>query len=203
MVWWRGLGAVLVVLSGLVLVAPAPGWACSCGVPGGNVAKSFTKSADVVLVGTVTDREPPPPDEIMSTSDPATYTVAVERVLKGEAAATAEVLSAVSGASCGLEGIEIGAEYVVFAHLEGGDLWANACGGTQPASLDFVGEVEDVTGSGEVIAVGGDEIAPQTLGNDVLPARLAVPWWAWAGGLGLVVGLGVVATVVVGGRRRA
>ena len=199
MAWLRGLAAVLLTVAGLVLIAPAPAWACSCAQ---GDADEFARWADVVVVGTVTDREPPPPEEVMSTADPATYTVAVTRVLKGEAAPTTQVLSAISGASCGLEGIEIGAEYVVFAAHDGGELWANGCGGTRLAAPGFVADVEQETGPGRVLEpVAATEPAAANLSGDDPVAQSVVPWWAWAGGLGLLVGLGVVAMVVVAGRR--
>lgn len=203
MVWLRGLGAVLLALAGVVLVAPGPASACSC-VTGD--ARQYVEWADVVVVGAVLDRDPPPPREVMSSGDPATYTVEVARVLKGSAAPTSDVLSAVSGASCGLEGIELGSDYVVFATEKGDALWASLCGGTQRATPRFVADVEQVTGPGEpaqavapVVPRRVERVA--NLGGDDPAARALVPWWVWAGGVGLAVGLGVAVVVVAGGRR--
>ena len=103
-------------------------------------------AADVVLHGTVTDVDLP--SRLSSSAAPATYTVAVARVLKGEAAATTFVQSAASGASCGLEGIEPGRDYVLFAQDRGGDLWAGLCGGTAPATGELMAAVERATGAG-------------------------------------------------------
>lgn len=54
-------------------------------------------------------------------------------------------------ASCGLENIRIGEEYVVFAYTsdqyrDPDQLWANLCGGTRPATPAFVSEVEESVG---------------------------------------------------------
>jgi hypothetical protein len=114
-----------------------------------------------LVTGTVTGITPPPQRRVMSSMDPATYTVEVEDVHKGDAGETIEVLSPNSGASCGLEGIEEGGRYVVFAShqsMEGHDedhLWANLCGGTAPATSDLVTQVEAATGTPRPPDAGG------------------------------------------------
>ena len=145
----RALLAALVAGAGLVLVASAPAFACDCATAD---ARHSVKQADLVLVGEVTEVTPPPAAEMMSSSDPATYTLAVDAVFKGASPATLDVLSPVSGASCGLEGVEEGRDYLVFAAFR--DIrgkkqarpWAFLCGGTAPASAVEVAEVEAVTG---------------------------------------------------------
>lgn len=183
MTFLRSLLAALVAATGLVLAAPAPAFACSCA---GGGATQFVKWADVVVVGEVTGITPPPEREVMSSGDPATYAVAVDRVLAGQAGATVEVLSAVSGASCGLEGIEVGRDYVLFASYQdiGGEptevLWASLCGGTAPASASFVAEVEAVTGAGsppDPVPTGSE---PEPAAGPPAPSG-GVPGWAWGG----------------------
>ena len=148
----RILFAALVAGAGLVLLTPTQAYACSC--VGGD-AEQFTEWADVVFTGTAVDYAPPPEQPMMSSSDPATYTFDVDTVFKGSAAPTTQVRSAWSGASCGLENIEVGTEYVVFAAPQSsrgrgnGELWANLCGGTARASQNYVADVEAVTGPGE------------------------------------------------------
>ena len=208
----RTLLATLVAATGLVLAAPAPAFACSCVSAG---PATFVKWADLVVVGEVTEITPPPERELMSSSDPATYAVAVDRVLAGRAGATVKVRSAVSGASCGLERIKVGREYVFFAtrhDIEGAPtraLWASLCGGTAPASPSYVAEVEAVTGEG--VQPGPDEPAatgvadpPDTgnlSGDQPSSADPAVPAWAWGGGA-LVVVL-AAGLLVLRARRRA
>ena len=110
---------------------------------------THVKRADVVVTGTVTD-------VVSLSSQRATgYVVDVDRVFKGEAGSTLEVLSEGSGASCGLENVKPGRRYVMFAGhqtIEGNDserLWANLCGGTGPATPKLVAAVESATGTGE------------------------------------------------------
>jgi hypothetical protein len=150
---FRTLCAALVAAVSLVVVGAGPSWACSCAVidTAGHVS-----GADVVLVGTLTEVDPPPKRAVMSSTDPATYHVDVERVLKGTSGPQAQIRSANSGASCGLVGMEPGRRYVFFAVHGGGEgkpaeaLWANLCGGTGPATASLVAEVEELTGAGVV-----------------------------------------------------
>lgn len=95
-----------------------------------------------VFVGRLADYAAPPQRAVMSSADPATWTFEVSEVYKGEAARTQEVVSEVSGASCGLE-IPHRGEFLVFAELEhpmdsptgqyvgDGQLYAGLCGGTR------------------------------------------------------------------------
>lgn len=114
--------------------------ACSC-VAGGTDQAAFDRS-DAVFVGQVADYAPPPQRETMSSADPATWTFEVSEVYKGEVAPTQEVVSEVSGASCGLE-IPHHGEFLVFAETESpmdgrdgqyvgdGQFYAGLCGGTR------------------------------------------------------------------------
>ncbi|MBA2463916.1 MAG: hypothetical protein H0V42_02910 [Nocardioidaceae bacterium] len=115
----------------------------------GSDAAQYVGWADVVLEGTVESREGPRPKPIMSSGDLATYTVTVDEVFKGETSRVVAVTSADSGASCGLENIRIGGDYLVFAgYAQHGTLTASLCGGTAKASPAFVSAVESVTGPG-------------------------------------------------------
>lgn len=155
------LAGALGALSWVVLVAP-PSYACSCAVTG---TAELVDHASVVVTGTITDKQPPPRRPVMSSTDPVTYTVAVDRAYKGDTADRIEVLSAVSGASCGLEGVRVGQRYLVFAdHGRGGDLWASLCGGTAPWSADLEADVVAAAGPGtavppSVAPAGGGEPA--------------------------------------------
>jgi hypothetical protein len=160
------LAAVLTVC-GLVLLAPAPpAAACSCAA--GNPA-AYVDWADAIFVGTLTG---PPTDEaegpVIGSGDPVVYTFDVETVLEGAVGTTAEVESARHGASCGLEGLEVGARYVMFAQTgrRPEALSANLCGGSQLAKANLIRRVEALTGSGETpaanptAAVTDDDVGP-------------------------------------------
>ena len=139
------LGALAVVA-----LTPAPSYACSCATA--EPVSQYADWADVVLVGTVEERVEPA--VLSSSADPAVLTLSVDRVLKGGARVTQQVLSPVSGASCGLENVEVGRSYVVFAShrtLDGEPtdaLWSLLCDGTRPASPGFVAAIEAATGPG-------------------------------------------------------
>lgn len=172
----------------LVLVAGAAA-ACSCAVQG---AAADVQRSDVVLVGTVVGVQPPPWRPVMSGGDPATYEIEVSSVLKGRAAVTTYVRSAVDGGSCGIE-IDEGGRYVIFTHVqvrEGEDeLWASLCGGTTEAAPEVLDRVERVTGPPD---------APQPEASGGVPGQLAPPrplvtgWMVLAGVLSLLGALGAV-----------
>ena len=135
----------------LVLAAPAPpAAACSC-VSGD--ASLFAEWADTVFIGALDEVVMPPEAPQISSVDPVTYEFDVSAVYEGEATERTHVRSVRFGASCGLEGLEVGQTYVVFASHKTIDgepsdmLWASLCGGTAPASEKLVTEVESVLGS--------------------------------------------------------
>jgi hypothetical protein len=128
-------GAVFVAAIA-VFVGPAaqPAHACSC--VGWSDEEAFAW-ADAVFLGELVDYEAPPQRDVMSSTDPATWTFMVTEVYKGDVAATQEIVSAVSGASCGLEIPHTG-DFYVFARSENpmveagdGQLVADLCGGTR------------------------------------------------------------------------
>jgi len=145
----RLLLAGFLAACGLVLVSPATSYACSCAMAD---PEAHVEWADVVFTGTLTDIEPPPQREIMSSSDPNTYTFAVDQVFEGEVGAVTEVESAMSGASCGLEGMKAGRDYVVYATDDQGVLATGLCTGTGPVDLEHVETIEQVTGPGRPVA---------------------------------------------------
>lgn len=163
----RTLGLLLlatVAAASSLVVSAAPAAACSCAQA--TVADHVARAA-VVLVGTAEDRQDPPLRPVMGSGDPAVHTFAVDAVYVGEAPAVAHVRSAASGASCGLEGIELGERYVVFAGQGGDGLWASLCGGTAPAGAGLLAEVEAAAGaprSPDPAAAAGDPPPAVTAG---------------------------------------
>ena len=134
------LGAVLtvpVLIGGLLLVSAAPAAACSC-VAGVSDAEQAA-NADAVFVGKLVDRREPPQRPVMSSSDPAVLTFQVSRVYKGMVGERQEIVTAQSGASCGLELVGEG-PFLVFGQLDSGGFGhavdpgqyaANLCGGSR------------------------------------------------------------------------
>jgi hypothetical protein len=203
----RVLLVVVAVVAALLVVPGGTAMACSC--VGLTPAESVA-GADVVLQGTVSDVDLP--SRLSSSADPAVYTVRVARVFKGEAAVTTFVQSAASGASCGLEGVEPGREYVLFAQQKGGELWSGLCGGSGPATADLVADVQGVVGGGAAppAAPATQDASPSEGPVRELPGQRnpSAGDTAWlvplVGGsvLALLLGAGLV-LVLVRGRRRS
>jgi hypothetical protein len=176
--WW---GLVLALLGGLalVVVGPTAAFACSC------VSYSSVEAplgwADAVAVGRVTD--------VRADGRTATYAVEATRVLEGDVPASLEVHSPVSGAACGLEGVEQGRSYVFFLVESARGFEANLCGGTDRATPRYVDEVVRFTGPGEIVApttrAASSEVAP-----DDPPAREGTALLTWLGGVALAALLG-------------
>jgi hypothetical protein len=105
------------VLGLVVVVGPSaqPASACSCMAT--TDAEAFER-ATAVFVGQVVDYQPPATAASMSSLDDAVWTFRVSEVFKGEVTRVQQLVSAVSGASCGLE-IDRQGEYLVFASDSG------------------------------------------------------------------------------------
>lgn len=103
-------------------------------------------AADQVFTGTVLDstRSGRGPGQIV-------YDVEVDRSFKGDVAGTVQVATAASSATCGLEGIPLGSDYIFFSTTvaKGRDMvTANLCGGSTPLTEALVRKVEAVAGPG-------------------------------------------------------
>lgn len=122
----RLLAAVLLVLAGAWLL-PVPAHACSCVT---DSEPEQIENAEVMFSGTVTGGR--------AIGGTRTYTVAVDRVYRGQVHATQAVKTPTQSPACGLE-LPEGGPYLVLGYLENGVLWANSCGGTRtgapPADL--------------------------------------------------------------------
>ncbi len=112
---------------GMAGATTASALACTCAA---LTEEEAFAAADVVVLGVVVDSDDPFFGPIMSSADPVRYTIAVERVFKGnEVGSQVEVSTARSGASCGLE-MSIGQRWRLYAYRDGG-LQANLCGGSE------------------------------------------------------------------------
>lgn len=195
----RTFCAALFAALSIVVFGAGPSFACSCV---SRDAAAFVDSAEVVVSGTVIEVVPPPSKAVMSSMDPATYHLTVDTVYKGDVGTDLLVLSPNSGASCGLENIEPGRRYVVFAShqsMQGRDadnLWADLCGGTAPASPAFVSAVETAAGGGAppsvVQANGAAYESDLTVAMDDNDDGDGDDLAGWAWPLGLVAGASLV-----------
>jgi hypothetical protein len=105
--------------------------------------------------------------------DPVAYRFDVERVLKGAVPANAKVHSVISGVSCGLEGMEVGQRYTVFARLDDGELRSGLCDGTSPGDPDPL--VAAFTGT--LLPAEPQPPPPWVFGAVILGVALAVAGW--------------------------
>lgn len=203
----RLFAATALALVALVLV-PAPSYACSCAQ---STLQEHVDRAEVVVRGTVDSREGPENARVRSSMDEVTYAVTVAEVYRGDPPVPLEVHSVESGASCGLENIRLGDEYVVFAD-EGtgpgneGELWANLCGGTASATPELVAAVEAATGPGagppasdvptDIPAGAVGPATPATPATTGTPGGSGSPTRAWSLGLGAAAAAALVFAVV-------
>jgi hypothetical protein len=185
----RTLLGGLVLAGSAVLAVPGTAHACSCVSAG---PRQYVEWADAVVWARVVDVQRPAPP-----IGDAHYLLEVDRVYKGEVTRSAQVDSDVSGAACGLEGIESDRSYAFFLEGTGSPWSATLCGGTGAVDRD---RLEQVLGAGEGTdeGTGGQSgtdaragtaagVAPQPGG----PTRLPVSTWSWAG-----VGAGALACLV-------
>lgn len=145
--------AGLLTTAGLFVASPAS--ACSCMT---QTTQQFLDGADAVFTGRLVSREEPP-GPLVSSADPAVHVFAVDAVVKGTAHEQQEVLSPMSGATCGLE-IAGEGPFVVFA-TRSGDLGGGAqfatlaqdqyaaflCGGTAPLTPALETELRSLAGT--------------------------------------------------------
>ncbi|SEN08681.1 Tissue inhibitor of metalloproteinase [Paenibacillus sp. OV219] len=85
-----------------------------------------------IFEGTVLEIKQPSQKTIMSTADKVRVTFEVSRVWKGEVGQQAEVYTAMSSASCGIENFEVGTKYIVSAYKDSKPLETNICDLTKP-----------------------------------------------------------------------
>lgn len=133
----RGAGAV--VAAALVLVADAS--ACSCAPV--DLERDLPR-ADGAFIGTLLERREPPAAAVQSSGDPVTLVFRVEQVYKGDIDGRVEVVTARSGASCGL-GTRVGERAGLLLDREGGVWRSGLCSQVDPADFLALTEVEDNT----------------------------------------------------------
>ncbi|MBB1510316.1 hypothetical protein [Tessaracoccus sp. MC1756] len=189
----RSMLMVLLLLAGIGVVSwqQAPrAAACSC------VAQSVTEhaeSADLVAEGVVVgvDR----PENPQTSMDDATYTVELTRLWKGPEAPQVAVLSPVSGASCGLEGLSEGMTIALFSRDDNGVWRSDLCDGTGPMTEAMAAELSAAEGEPTVLTPSADSSTAPSPGPD--NGSPAVLYTA----LG-VAGVALLALVVLGWVRR-
>lgn len=142
--------AVSVLLGGLLFAATVtvatPASACSCAA--GTTAEYFDR-ADAVFTASLFSRDVDHPNWPMASSDdPALHVFTAHVVFKGEVREAQGVVSADSGASCGLE-LSGKGPFVVFANrdpeLPEGQYRAGLCDGSAALDPAVVAELAELT----------------------------------------------------------
>ncbi len=141
--------AIPLLLWALLTAAGLPGArpaaACSCaGIP--SAAQAFA-SADAVFSGRLISREVHHPNwPLISSSDPAVHVFAVDEVFKGVVHEEQGVVSADSGASCGLE-LSGEGPFVVYATESDGGYRAGLCDGVTTATSEIQSDLQTLAGA--------------------------------------------------------
>ena len=176
----------------LVTLGVGPALACSCAY---TQTRDFVAMADEIVAGTLSREEDPPKNQHMSSGDPITYTLGVDRIYRGDFGAEVVFGSAVSGASCGLEGMVVDRRYVVFLNTDGADRTASLCGGTAPATSRLQAAVERLTGAPTQPAGTVDDRSstdePPATSTDDARAHTVAPRWT--------IGIGILGIALLGG----
>ena len=98
---WRRLGVIALVLAWSLAGVVGPAEACSCASE--DLRQVFAR-AEAAFIGTYLDRDEPQPDDngYTSSSSPVEYRFQLDEAVKGQFEPVVKVMSANSGASCGL-----------------------------------------------------------------------------------------------------
>jgi hypothetical protein len=161
----RSALALLVVCFGLVAVAQAPAFACSCKT---QTWKQQLSKADAVFVATV--------DDVVRDRHGHVYSLTATRSYKGEVERQAEVASPAS--TCGLGELRTGKDYLFVVRGEIDAFVADQCGGTTAANPRRIDKVEAVLGDGRAVPPPPPPAAELTRVEESPPigfARLAAP----------------------------
>lgn len=140
----KGLAASMLVatlVSITVLVAPRTAHACECDE---SVLSEYAGEVDLAFSGRQSARfEPgPDPDGVISSTDPVTLVIHVERVYKGSVGQPMEVRTSRGAGTCGTDFARRGVIGIV-AFRRAGGFWVGTC--SSPVTID---ELEEVFGEG-------------------------------------------------------
>jgi hypothetical protein len=182
-IWGSLLVGCLLTVAGVLVASPAS--ACSCA---GAMTKEHLDGADAVFIGTLVSRTVTHPDShVQSSGDPALHVFAVDEVFTGDVHELQGVLSADSGASCGLE-LSGKGPFVVFATRPpggGATLTASLCGGTAPVDAALTADLRGLAGP-PADPQPGDDVP------SVAAAGLGTSWVAALAAAGALLLLGFI-----------
>lgn len=140
-----------------------PAVACSCVQ---SSLPDFVERADVVGSGRLVERE------YVRDGQDVVYTFAGTGTFEGELPPEFDVRSSASSASCGIEGLVVGRDYLLFLEDEDGALSANLCGGTRRLTPGYADRVAALTGP-----VESSDRGPEGPAEVVLRLVASLSWW--------------------------
>ncbi|MFL6160024.1 MAG: hypothetical protein ACJ72D_28380 [Marmoricola sp.] len=127
---------VVALIAGLVFLTPSAALACSCVV---STPQEQVQRAGTILDGSV----------VWSATNglETTYSVKVDQVFKGRAAAREKLITNANEGSCGLGELATGKRYLFFVSGEHpGRMTVSLCGGTTAYDAALVAKVQAATG---------------------------------------------------------
>ncbi len=179
----RVLIAALLAMSGLVLATAAPAFACKCQVA--DVDRQAQR-ADAVFIATV--------DGVTAVGQKFEYAVTATHSYKGTVDRDTTITSNQATTACGLGELKVGTDYVFLVTGDSPPYTATSCGGSGPANIGRVTEIEKTLGAGEDVARPAPPAPTMTKVEEATPAsvsRLAAPG-------GALVLVGLLGLLVVG-----
>ncbi|SDD31477.1 hypothetical protein [Glycomyces harbinensis] len=165
----RLLAAGAASLFSLLIVLGSPGSACACSCVELSDDEAFD-AADAVFTGTLTAADSAFGGEVILEFE-------VDEVYKGGIAEFQGVLTSDAEASCGWSP-PVGEAYLVYAHLDGGELYAGLCGGSR--ELEDTPPALGVEGAAPVLGEAGPSDNAHWLyglGAAALLASTGAAWW--------------------------
>lgn len=173
--------AALLAMSGLVLATSAPAFACKCQVS--DIEKQAER-ADAVFVAEV--------DGLTEVGQKYEYALTATRSYKGTVERTTSVTSNQATSACGLGELKVGTAYLFLVTGDAPPYVATTCGGSGPANVNRIDQIEAALGAGDVISPPPPPAPTMTKVEGADPAalsRLAAPGGALVlvGFLGLLV----------------
>jgi hypothetical protein len=191
---------LVIALSGAVVVLDGPAaHACSCAA--GPIGTGLGL-ADAAFIGTVARVPDLDLGDVESSLSPVTWEFDVESVLKGELPARVDVTTAISGASCGFEGMARGDRVGVLLERANGEWKSGLCSQVDADELGAAGEARPPSTSPPPTSPGTTSPPDGRRAAAVAPAADDDPPWWLLGGRTALLAIGVGGAIRVQRRRR-
>ncbi|MBW7459509.1 hypothetical protein ACFOLF_33000 [Paenibacillus sepulcri] len=126
---------LVIMLSAAITARPEAVFACSCAFsPADQQVEDELERKSAIFAGKVTKVTPPKQKRMMSSADLVEIVFEVTKAWKGKVGSRTAVYTAMSSASCGYEGFQVGSEYLISGYEKSGHLETTICDMTLPLS---------------------------------------------------------------------